>query len=362
MTGRFGVAMKRLLLLTLLALPVFADDLPATKLGEQADQQIRHALPVCSEEATVTTVGLQHKLPPNLLGNVVRMESKRPACAGQWVALTSTEGGFYIGMPWFLDGIEGATLEEKLKAFTWSAMKESWTAAVERTKTREGFFPVTIAETTERGKLPFKGLIDPTGSMFFFGSFTPLNSDIRTERVKALEPFLHLSPAQGAAAAPVTVIEFSDFECPSCQHAAGFLKLILTKYGDHVRYIRYDLPLVQMHPWALTAAIAGRAIYHQKPEVFWQYKEQIYANQENLTAFTIDQFARNFAKDHDLDMAKYDAEVGSDALREEVITGAGTALSNDVRATPTYMVNGTFVDPGTDGKALESYVAGLLKK
>jgi protein-disulfide isomerase len=137
------------------------------------------------------------------------------------------------------------------------------------------------------------------------------------------------------------------------------MKPILAKYGDKVRYIRYDLPLVTMHPWAFSAAIAGRAIYHQKPELFWDYKEQVYSNQDKLTAFTIDDFARNFAKDHDLNLEQYDADINSAPLREELLKGVGAAFINDIRATPSYVVNGVSVDAG-DGSALEKYVAGLL--
>jgi protein-disulfide isomerase len=92
------------------------------------------------------------------------------------------------------------------------------------------------------------------------------------------------------------------------------MKPILEAHPDKVRYIRYDTPLVTIHPWALAAAIAGRAVWHQKPDLFWKYKEQIYANQEKLSAFTIDEFARGFASDHDLDMKKYDADVQSHRL------------------------------------------------
>jgi protein-disulfide isomerase len=221
---------------------------------------------------------------------------------------------------------------------------------------------VKLLETTERGKIPFEGEIDPAGTVFFMGNFFTLNSDFRTARLKVFEPFVADSPSRGASKAEVTVIEFSDFECPSCQKAAGFLKPILDKYGDKIRYVRYDLPLINMHPWAFSAAMAGRAIYRQKAEAFWDYKEQIYANQEKLSAFTIDDFARHFAQDHDLDLKKYDADVASPDLQACILSGAGVAFSNDVRATPTYLVNGVSVDPGTDGKALEAYVAELLKK
>jgi len=144
--------------------------------------------------------------------------------------------------------------------------------------------------------------------------------------------------------------------------ASGWMKPILEAHGDKVRYIRYDTPLVTIHPWALAAAIAGRAVWHQKPDLFWKYKEQVYANQEKLSAFTIDEFARGFASDHELDMKKYDADVQSPDLRVELVNGTGTAFTNDVRATPTYIVNGAFVEAGTDGKGLAEYVNAALKK
>ena len=62
---------------------------------------------------------------------------------------------------------------------------------------------------------------------------------------------------------------------------------VVKKYGDQVRYIRYDLPLVSMHPWAFSATMAGRAIYRQKPELFWAYKKEVYENQDKISAFTI---------------------------------------------------------------------------
>jgi protein-disulfide isomerase len=361
--------MKRLalpLLVLCLASAAFADEpektneKPAPPLGARADKLIKEALPTCSEPATESRVALQHTLPSNMVGAVVRIASKHAACEGQWVAITSTEGGFFFGTPWFLDGQEG-TLEEKLKNFTMQYMKEAFTPVIDRTKTREGLYRATLYQTVEGGKLPLEGEIDPAGTVFFIGHFVPIAGDYRASRVKAFEHYLSLSPSTGAAKPEVTVIEFSDFECPSCQRASGWMKPILEAHPDKVRYIRYDTPLVTIHPWALAAAIAGRAVWHQKPELFWKYKEQIYANQEKLSAFTIDEFARGFASDHDLDMKKYDADVQSPELRLELMNGDGTAFTNDVRATPTYIVNGAFVEAGSDGKGLAEYINKALK-
>ena len=91
----------------LCAASVLAEDPPAPPLGERAEKLIKDAMPQCSEKVTITKVGLQHKLPVNMTGNVIRVDSERQTCAGQWVAIVSREGGFYLGVPWFIDG-EGA--------------------------------------------------------------------------------------------------------------------------------------------------------------------------------------------------------------------------------------------------------------
>ena len=117
-----------------------------------------------------------------------------------------------------------------------------------------------------------------------------------------------------------------------------------------------------MHPWSFAAAMAGRAIYRQKPELFWMYKKEVYENQDKLTAFTIDDFARGFAQQHELDLKKYDADVNDEALKNEILKGVGVAFSNDIRQTPTYVVNGILVDAGQEGKGLEDYVASLIGK
>ncbi len=343
-----------------IAAAAIADDVPAPKLSDRAEKLIEQALPVCSEPVKMTRVGLQHKLPANMIGNVIRIDSERQTCQGQWVAVVSMDSGFFMGVPWFLDGVSG-TPEAKLRNFAWKNLHENVDPIVDRQKTRDGLYKVTMVQTTERGKVPLEGELDPDGTVLFSGGFHPLNADFRESRLKIFQPFLDSSPAKGAAKPAVIVVEFSDFECPSCQQAAGYAKPILAKYGDQVRYVRYDLPLLNIHPWAFAAAVAGRAIYNQKTEAFWEFKEQVYANQDKLTAFTFDDFARGFAHDHDLDLAKYDADINSAELRTRILNGVGMAFSNDIRATPTYVVNGAIVDAGNEGKALEGYVAKLLK-
>jgi protein-disulfide isomerase len=359
----FRLSVKKLVLSVVamaMAVAVFAEDAPPA-LGDRAEKLIKDGLPICSEPVKITRARLQHKLPVNMTGNVIQIESDRQVCAGQWVAIVSREGGFFLGVPWFIDG-EAQTVEAKVKRFAWSNLQQNFDPVIDRKASREGLYKITLNQTTERGKVPMAGEIDPPGGVLFFGHFYPINEDIRESRLKNFAPYIDKSPSIGAGAPAVTVIEFSDFECPSCQRASHYTQPILEKYGDKVRYVRLDLPLVTMHPWAFSAAVAGRAIWMQKPAAFWEYKEQVYKNQEKLSAFTFDDFARGFAADHDLDLKKYDADIANPEIQASILGGVGAAFSSDIRATPTYMVNGTIVDPGNEGKYLESYVAGLIKK
>src|ERR1043166_4226981 len=92
--------------------PEKTNEKPAPPLGARADKLIKEALPHCSEPVTESRVALQHALPANMVGAVVRVESKHQVCEGQWVAAISNEGGFFFGTPWFLDEQKG-TLEQK---------------------------------------------------------------------------------------------------------------------------------------------------------------------------------------------------------------------------------------------------------
>ncbi len=331
----------------------------AIEIDPKVDRAVRDALPVCSD-VKVTYAELPLTLPTGFSGRVVNVESSRHACEGQYAAVTSPSGGFFLGSPWPVGDEEGATLEQKFANFTWRNMQENMKATIDRTtKTRDGLHPVTLEQLTENGRLILSGEVDPAGKIFFFGHFRTLG-DPRAARVKAFEPYLAGAPARGAATPKVTIVEFSDFQCPSCQRAAAWVDPIVEKHGDAVRYIRYDLPLTG-HAWAFPAALAGRAIYRQSPEKFWAFKKQVYASQGDLNAFTFWDWARAFAEDNDLDLQKYDADLANEELKASILKAAGAALSNDICATPSYLVNGAIVDAGDDGKALAAYVEKLLQ-
>lgn len=350
----------KLLLPLALTLFVCAPLLAVDSVDPKVDRAVRDLIPACAD-SKVKYEDLTLKLPPRFTGTFVTVESERNACGASYAAVVAPSGAFFLGNPWQLANEEGKTIEEKLKSFTWRNMHENMTATVDRTRNADGLFPVTLNQATENGKLPLAGFVDPDGLVYFFGRFRPAGSDMRASRVKVFDAFTANSPAKGAANPAVTIVEFSDFQCPSCQRAAGYVDPIVAKHGDKVRYVRFDLPL-SGHTWAFPAALAGRAIYRQNPELFWEYKKLVYSNQSALNPFIFWDWARDFAKDHDLDLTRYDADLASTEIKTALLNGAGAALSNDIRATPSYMVNGVLVDLGDDGKALVEYVEKLVTK
>src|SRR5262249_29687707 len=92
------------------------------------------------------------------------------------------------------------------------------------------------------------------------------------------------SPTFGAAGAAVTVVAFSDFECPNCKEEAQAIRNNLEKtFPNQVRFYFKNYPLVEIHPWAKSAATAGRCIYRQDQAAFWKFHDWIYDQQSEVT-------------------------------------------------------------------------------
>ena len=105
------------------------------------------------------------------------------------------------------------------------------------------------------------------------------------------------APSFGPATAPVTMVEFGDFECPNCREEAKTLRdNVPTQFPTQVHVYFKDFPLEQIHPWAKAAAIAGRCIYHQSPAAFWKYHDWIYDHQAEINPENLKTQVMDFAK------------------------------------------------------------------
>ena len=162
------------------------------------------------------------------------------------------------------------------------------------------------------------------------------------------------APFKGPANARVTVVEYSDFQCPTCRGLYAIIKAVQPQFPQ-VKFVFKDLPLEQIHPWAMTAALAGRCAYQQKPEAFWQLHDKIYDNQEVISASTIWQTLLDYATAAALDVDSFRACMSLPETRSIIQKSVDEGTKLKIANTPTVFVNGRrFV--GADRHTLEQYI------
>jgi protein-disulfide isomerase len=153
------------------------------------------------------------------------------------------------------------------------------------------------------------------------------------EAPRYMVPTTDKDPVRGNAAAPVTIVEFSDFQCPYCARVTPTLAHVREVYGDKVKIVFKDYPLPN-HAQAPKAAEAARCASEQQK--FWEMHDAMFANQRALEVPGLKQTARAIG----LDGAKFDQCL--DSGKWAGVIGEGSALGDKmgVNSTPTLYVNG----------------------
>jgi protein-disulfide isomerase len=156
----------------------------------------------------------------------------------------------------------------------------------------------------------------------------------------------------GPSHAALTLVEYGDFECPNCKQAAPTVKLLLERFSDRVRLVFRHFPLEEVHPHALTAALAAEAAGGQGK--FWHMHDLLFENQSHLKPRQL----RAYAAKLDLDMVRYDADMADELYLQRVREHIDSGSQSGVRATPTFFINGKVQDVSF---GLESLVHGVEK-
>jgi len=160
----------------------------------------------------------------------------------------------------------------------------------------------------------------------------------------------------GAAHAPVTVVEYGVFECPNCKQAAPALKLLLQRYAGRVRLVWRHFPLEEVHPHALSAALAAEVAAAQGK--FWPMHDLLFDNQQHLKLPQL----RRYAERLELDLARYDADMADTVYLQRVREDIEGATRSGVRGTPTVFVNGVIQDVSGGLQALFERVELALRR
>lgn len=144
-------------------------------------------------------------------------------------------------------------------------------------------------------------------------------------------------PVQGSASAPVTLVEFSDFQCPFCAQVMPTLKRVQQTYGDQVRIVWKDFPLTAIHPQAFGAAQAGRCAQEQAK--FWELHDRLFANQQTLQTESLKAHAAAVG----LDATAFDTCLDSGKHADAVQAQMDVATALGVVSTPAVFINGRLV-------------------
>ncbi len=145
-------------------------------------------------------------------------------------------------------------------------------------------------------------------------------------------------PIRGEATAPVTIEEFSDFQCPFCARSVSTVKQILDDYPGQVRWVFRHFPVFESHPDA--PAIHLVAIAAGEQGRFWEMHDLLFENRDRVTRDDILGYARQL----NLDMKRFEASLGDRNLIARMEADYNEAIDRGVRATPTFFINGRKVE------------------
>jgi protein-disulfide isomerase len=156
------------------------------------------------------------------------------------------------------------------------------------------------------------------------------------------------APFKGPASAPITIVEFSDFQCSYCKRVLTVLNQVLQRYPDQVKLAFRDFPILNIHPQAQKAAEAAHCASEQGK--FWEYHDLLFEKQDVIptTDFT------EHAKALGLELTNFQACLDSQKYKEKVERNYADGVNAGVSGTPAFFINGRFV---SGAQPLEAFKA-----
>jgi protein-disulfide isomerase len=161
--------------------------------------------------------------------------------------------------------------------------------------------------------------------------------------------------SQGPGDAPVTLVEYGDYECPHCGRAYPIVKEIQKRLGSRLRFVFRNFPLAELHPHAQHAAEAAEAAAVQGK--FWEMHDAIFEHQRALD----DRHLVDYAAVLRIDQERFQRELSSHTyagrVREDFLSG----IRSGVNGTPTFFINGVRYDDSWDSETLEHALRAAIR-
>lgn len=216
-----------------------------------------------------------------------------------------------------------------------------------------GLAEVTVLITNPQGSNQNKLLVSSDGKHAISGDILPFGAKPFDEARAKLEKGVN-GPAKGPAKAPVTIVEFSDMQCPHCQKAAPVIEQLLAQEPDaHFVFQNFPLPA---HNWAEKAAAYVDCVGRAPNDAVWKFIQKTFDDQANITESNIDEKLKAIATAAGVNGEEMAVCAGKSATKARVEASVQLGKSVGVTGTPTLFINGRSVPGGAPAEVIKKIV------
>jgi len=228
----------------------------------------------------------------------------------------------------------------------------SWKISSIKPSEAEGLSELNIVLSGAQGKQVLKLYVTADGKHAFSGELIPFGPHPFAAKHKELERGVN-GPSLGPADAPVTVVDFSDLQCPHCKDAHPTLEKLMAE-NKNVRLVFQSFPL-PMHDWAVKGAAYADCVSRSSNDAFWKFIQSVFSAQTDITAANADEKLTGLADSAGVKGADIAACAAKPETATRVEKSVALGSSLNVNSTPTLFVNGRQV-PGVPYEVLQKLV------
>ena len=179
---------------------------------------------------------------------------------------------------------------------------------------------------------------------------------LEQHRPRLHTPISERDHALGPADAPVTLVEYGDYECPYCGRAYPIVKRLQQELGDKLRFVFRNFPLNTIHEHAGVAAQAAEAANAQGR--FWEMHDLLYENQEDLADADLNRYALKLG----LEIYRFEADLSGEVFAKKIREDFRGGIRSGVNGTPTFFINGLRYNGPLEYEALRKALDEELNK
>ena len=350
----------------------------AAPSGERVIHFVREKFGVAS--STSMSLDPFHKSPdPEFLDSTIAVDDGQNTKTSKRTSdISVTKDGHYLVMSFLPVGGTGASsifplgadANQQIARDVHQAFKVPDSVTVEAGPFRASPFPNFLLTTISANNAGKKQTLDAYVTRgdhryLILGTVYDMESDPRNKALRTL--VLQNQPETGARNAPVTLVEFADLECPTCALTHAFLEnTLLPKYVGKVRLVFKEFPLIQIHEWAMTAAIANQCAYRINPQNYLPYRTMIFQHQSDFesvkaNASAVRDMLIDYGQQVGIDRLQLSGCMDSKASLPRIEENVKEAKALDVNSTPTFFINGKILIGGGPPEAFYQAIDDALK-